>query len=270
MNCEHIYQNIKNGCELAEELQYSEKTALFSYLCSVIEQGGEVEESLIDLCACAVDTANVPPAEKVMEKVYKKSIFKKVKHRFPLKRVAVACAAVFVSIGLFVGTASAFGLNIVEELRCVVTDDHVVKFEEYNAFLHKTVTSNYSYNRLFEKRLEGLMYPQAFPEDAVPVKVKQNTQSDGRLYTLYLEPSSGENWQIYAKPESESYLPMGYKFKVDYGNAVLEYVYTVSRSSDGITGYKLYTVYDGVMYTFDIKDPDWTNVKIILENLVIK
>ena len=270
MNCEHIYQNIKNGCVLAEELQYSEKTALFSYLCSVIEQGGEVEESLIDLCACAVDTANVPPAEKVMEKVYKKSIFKKVKHRFPLKRVAVACAAVFVSIGLFVGTASAFGLNIVEELHCVITDDYVVKFEERNGLLDATVTNNYTYERLFEKRLAGLMYPRAFPPKVTPTRVVSDKEQDGRLYTLFLEPSEGENWQIFAKPASESYLPMGYKFSVDYGNAVLDYVYTVSRSSDGITGYKLYTVYDGVMYTFDIKDPDWTNVKIILENLVIK
>ena len=268
MNCELIYQNIKNGSVSAEDLHSSEMSALFSYLCTLIEQGREVDEKL--LCLCGDTASELPPAEKLMEKVYKKSIFKAPRKAGVFKRIAVACAAAFVSVGLFVGTASAFGLNIVEELRCVVTDDHVVKFEEYNAFLHKTVTSNYSYNRLFEKKLEGLMYPQAFPEDAVPVKVKQNTQSDGRLYTLYLEPSSGENWQIYAKPESESYLPMGYKFKVDYGNAVLEYVYTVSRSSDGITGYKLYTVYDGVMYTFDIKDPDWTNVKIILENLVIK
>ncbi len=268
MNCELIYQSIKNGSVLAEDLQENEVSALFSYLCTLIEQGREVDEDLLRLCG---ETASeLPPAEELMEKVYKKSIFKALPKASVFKRIAVACAAVFVSIGLFVGTASAFGVNIVEELHCVITDDHVVKFEEYNSLLGKTVTSNYSYNRLFEKRLEGLIYPQAFPEDAVPVKVKQNTRSDGRLYTLYLEPSSGEYWQIFAKPESESYLPMGYKFKADYGNAVLEYVYTVSRSSEGITGYKLYTVYDGVQYTFIINSPDWSDVKIILENIVIK
>ncbi len=270
MNCEHIYQNIKNGSVAAEELQYSEISLLFSYLCSLIEQGGEVEERLIDFCASAVDTIDVPPAEKVMEKVYKKSIFKKTKRRFPLKRIAVACIAVFVSVGLFVGTASAFGLNIVEELHCVITDDYVVKFEERNELLDTTVTNNYTYERLFEKRLAGVMYPRAFPPKVTPTRVVSDKEKDGRLYTLFLEPSEGENWQIFATPASESYLPMGYKFSVDYGNAVLDFVYTVSRSGKGITGYKLYTVYNEVQYTFVIKDPDWINVKIILENLVIK
>lgn len=270
MNCERIYQNIKNGSVVAKELQHSEISALFSYLCSLIEQGGEVEEDLIDFCASAVDIIDVSPAEKVMENVYKKSIFKTSKRRFPLKRVAVACIAVFVSAGLFVGTASAFGLNIVEELHCVITDDYVVKFEERNGLLDATVTNNYTYKRLFEKRLAGLMYPRAFPAEVTPTRVVSDKKQDGRLYTLFLESSSGENWQIFAKPASESYLPMGYKFSVDYGNAVLDFVYTVSRSGEGITGYKLYTVHDGVLYTFHIKDPDWTNVKIILENLVIK
>ncbi len=270
MNCEIIYQNIKNGSVLLEELKENEISALFSYLCSLIEQGAEAETDIMDFCASREDISDLPSAEAVMEKVYEKRIFKKAHRLASLKRLAVACVAVCVCAVLFVGTASAFGVNIVEELYCVITDDYVVKFEERNELLNSAVTNNYTYERIFEKRLAGLIYPGAFPPDVTPTRVVSDKEKDGRLYTLFLQPSEGENWQIFAKPESESYLPMGYKFSVDYGSAVLDFVYTVSRSGEGITGYKLYTVHNGVQYTFVIKDKDWKNVKIILENLVVK
>ena len=66
MNCELTYQGIKNGSVLVENLQENEISALFSYLCTLIEQGREVDEDL--LCLCANTASELPPAEKVMEK----------------------------------------------------------------------------------------------------------------------------------------------------------------------------------------------------------
>lgn len=269
MKAQRLYNSILKGETRTEELNGEECSLLFGYLCVLTEQGKTVDETLFEQCASLLPAPAAAPPEKIIKNTYKKLVFRRINSKGILRRILVAAITAAMAVAMCFGTASAFGIDIVEEFHVIITSEHTVVYEEYNPENGKTSTQRYVYSRLFEKELSGYVYPSALPEGVSPEKVMNRPEMDGRTYTLLLQPSEGEYWQIFASPADQSYLPMGYKFSASYGTVTLDYVYTVMRSSDGITGYKLYTVYNGTQYTFYLYTDDWQQVKVILENLIL-
>lgn len=269
MLAERLYNSILQGKTRIQDLNGEERSSLFGYLCTILEQGSEVDRELLNACASEIPAPVTANAEKIIRSTYKKLGFSRVNGRGILRRLLVAAITAVMAVVMCFGTASAFGIDIVEEFHIIITSEHTVTYEEYNPENGKTDTQRYVYSRLFQKELSGYMYPAVLPDTVSPARVTRRPERDGRVYTLFLEPSEGEHWQIFASPADQSYLPMGYKFSADYGDVTLDYVCTVMRSSEGITGYKLYTVYKDIQYTFYLYTDDWQQVKVILENLII-
>ena len=261
-----LYNSILQGDISLQNITAEEKHLLFDYLCGLIEEGVSVDEGVLE--ECGKDFLVSADADKIIEKTYKKLTFSKINGRSLLRRLLVAAITAVMAAVMCFGTASAFGIDIVEELHVIITSEHTVVYEEYDPNKNSVKAQRYVYSRLFEKELSGYVYPAALPDGVLPKKVIKRPHHDGRVYTLLLENSVGEYWQIFASPAKDSYMPMGYKFTADYGTVTLDYVYTVMRSSDGITGYKLYTVYNDTQYTFYLYTDDWKQVKVILENLI--
>ncbi len=269
MKAERLYNSILQGETRNQDLNAEERSLLFGYLCALIEKGVSVDETVLEVCAAEIPAPVTAPAETIIQNTYKKLTIRHINGKSVLRRLLVAAITAIMAVAVCFGTASAFGIDIVEEFHTIITSEHTVVYEEYDPENGKTSTQRYVYSRLFEKELSGYVYPSVLPDGISPEKVTSRTERDGRIYTLFLQPSKGDYWQIFASPAAESYLPMGYKFSADYGTAVLDFVYTVSRDSDGITGYKLYTVYNETQYTFYLYTDDWSQVKVILENLIL-
>lgn len=269
MNMTQLYNSIKNGETCTDDLKYEEASLLFDHLCSLLEQGENVDENILSACESKMPFPDISDAEEIMEKTYKRFSFKRISGRGILRRALTAALTAVLAAALCFGTAYAFGVDIVGEIHTMLSADYPVVYEKYDTAKQTTVSKKYSLSYVFEKEFSEYIYPSYFPEGVVPAKVTENPKVDGRIYTVFLAPSSGENWQIFARPADESYLPMGYKFSASYGETVLDFVYTVSHGTEGITGYKLYTVHEGVQYSFYLYTSDWGEVKTILNNLII-
>lgn len=269
MNAAELYNSIIQGDICTDDLSSQQISALFEYMCRLIEQGETVDENLFSACEQKLSMPEVSSSEEIMSRTYKRVFSRGISGKAILRRALTAVFAAATAAALCFGTAYAFGVDIVGEIHTILSADYPVVYEKYDTAKQTTVSKKYSLSYVFEKEFSEYIYPSYFPEGVVPAKVTENPKADGRIYTVFLAPSSGENWQIFARPADESYLPMGYKFSASYGETVLDFVYTVSHGTDGVTGYKLYTVHEDVQYSFYLYTSDWGEVKTILNNLII-
>ncbi len=269
MNGTQLYNSIKNGETCIDTLSSNDISVLFNHLCACLEQGEPVDDNILSACESKISLPDIKDAEDIMSRAYKRTIPRRIRGKGILRRVLTATLTAVLAAALCLGTAYAFGVDIVGEIHTMLSADYPVVYEKYDSNKHTMVSEKYSLSHVFEKEFSDYIYPSYFPEGVVPVKVTENSKADGRIYTVFLAPSSGESWQIFACPADESYLPMGYKFSASYGENVLDFVYTVSHSTEGITGYKLYTIHNDVQYSFYLYTSDWDEVKTILNNLII-
>lgn len=269
MNAASLYEALKNGNITVENIGQEEISELFEYMCMRIERGDDMDQNVFNSCEQRITLPVAAEPEKIMNAVYRRLYCHRISAKAVIRRILIASFAAAIAIAACFGTAYAFGVDVVGGIHTILSDDHTVVYETYNSAYSTAKKTKYSLEYAFNKYLGDYIRPSCFPETAPPVRLVNNGNRDGRIYTLFMETAEGEAWQIFATPADESYLPMGYKFSADYGNAVLDFVCTVSRDSEGVTGYKLYTVYGDVQYTFYLYTSDWAEVKIILENLVI-
>ncbi len=269
MTGKQLYNSIKNSEISIRTLDSEQLSLLFEHLCNLLEQGESVDENILSDCESLLSLPDIPSAEEVMENTYKRFYRPKISGRGILRRALASAITAILAAALCFGTVYAFGVDIVGEIQTMLNADYTVVYENHNSEKPSALKKKYSMKYLFEKEFSGYIYPSYYPEGAVPVKVISNPSADGRIYTILIAPSKGENWQVFARPAEESYLPMGYKFQASYGAVTLDFVYTVSHGSEGITGYKLYTVYDGIQYSFYLYTSEWDEVKTILNNLII-
>lgn len=266
-----LYNSILNGKTDPDSLCTADKKLLFGHLCELIEQGESVNGELIEKCAASVEAPDLCPPRELVERIYKKAeLYKETPRIYSstlLRRLIVAAMAVLVFVVFSFGTASAFGIDVVEQVKNIFEKEDpasYIRFEKANGGVKRYT----DLNALFEKELpDDYLLPTVFPEGVEPTRVTKGASDSGTLFTILLASDSGEPWYITAKSESESYLPLGYKYTANNSGIALDFVYTVSRNNGSITHYNVYTVRNGVLYTFSLHTGEWDEVKLILDSL---
>lgn len=268
-----LYNSILRGERAADSLCEEEKRLVFAYLCRELEQGNEVDRGILEQCASAVDVSHISDADSIIESTYKRLAVSEPRDRcfvprHILRRLFAAAIAVFTFVVFTFVTASAFGIDVVEQIKTIFEDESTAQQTKKIRFEASDGRTAFykDLEELFEARLPGYLYPTRFPEGVEPTLVTENKDESGILFTLKMKYDIGESWIMTAKPENESYLPMGYKYKNENDADGIEFVYTLSRNSGGITQYNVYAVHNGVLYTFYLHTGNWDDAKIILDS----
>lgn len=269
MNGEKIYNSIKNGSVSVESLDTRQNEILFAYLCTLIENGEITDESILSCCEKKVSCSVNENPNKIIKKVYSLLYGKRHAMQKAIKHIVAASLSAAAMAALCFGTAYAFDVDVVGSIHTIISADYTVIYEKHDQNRGQSISKKYSASYVFEKQFPEYIRPSYYPEGVKPTKIVKNKETENRIYTLFLNDDEGEYGQIFASSAEQSYLPMGYKFTAEYENANLDFIYTVSHGSGGVTGYKLYTVYRDIQYTFYFDTDNWSQIKIILENLII-
>lgn len=270
-----IYNSIISGNSIPSALNDAEISALFDYLCGELEEGRDADSELLKLCAERYENEKIGDETKIIRNTYRRLGIKHPvysrKNFFRRTMIAVIAACVF-AISCFI---TAFSLNIdltekIEGLFAHVDKDTGITFTDYrNPVDGKyAVTKYHGINRLFTTKFKDYLYPSQLPEGTKAKKASDYGEKGKTLISLQID---NENEDVFcnmtAKDASQTYLPMGYKYSAFCDGQSLEFVYTVSRRNADIVKYTLYTVYEGIQYTFHIHTGDWSEVTKIISGI---
>lgn len=276
-NVNAIYNSIINGETALETLESSEIALLFGYLCECLENGDEVNRELLDACAEMLDVPQEPEPDTIISNTYKRLNFKagrsKLYSRSVVRRLLIASLAVLTFIISTFITASALGVDIVESVKMILTDkkgSYIIYENHSNLYIsgNPEIKLYSNMSELFEAELSEYIYPTHFPSGAQPHSVKLMHESADDIFQIQIR-TDGENWVILASDAENSYLPSGYKYTAESGEEKLEFVYTMSRKGTEVTKYDVYTVYNGVQYTFHLHTGKWEDVEAVIKSIVL-
>lgn len=273
-NGELIYNSVIRGEISAEELNSEEASLLFGYLCEQLEQGKASDMKLISECAEKLEINEKSNADEIISRTYKRigGIKKRIYRNF-LRRMLIAAAAVVTFIVFSFMTASALGVDIVEQVKTIFVPQPYtpsIIFDDYDnadSWGNPKTEIYTDLSKLFNRRLSEYLYPTQFGDGIAAISVTDPKEGEKKLFTLTVTDKNGVFCQMNAANAEDSYLPMGYKYSTVIENEELVFTYTVSRSGSSITDYSLYTVYEGIQYTFYIHTGDWTQAESIIKSI---
>ncbi len=263
-----LYNSIKNNQTDPHGLKKEEAELLLDYLCSQAEGGNPLDFEIA--CACAeIICKDTPSAEEIINRTYgrigvtrKKAVFR----RLPLRRLAAAAAAVALFVASGFATALALDVNLPESVKIIMCEKkQQIVFEDYtqrddHGTPQKKRTDSISV--VFDYYLNEYIYPRYLPDGIIPYRVTKFPQGSKQIFNVKFK-SQTQDWVFSAADAKESYLPMGY----EYSNGDLNFVYTVSRRGNEIIKFDVYTVYNGVQYSFRMHTDSKDTVFSVLDSL---
>lgn len=286
-NTAELYKSILLGKTALDDLGKDDTASLFNYLCEETECGVNVDRDLFLKLEAKTEAPGVAPADEIISKTYRRlSGGGSKKHvrgfsRKMIRRWLVAAVAVFTFALFSIGTASALGFDVVERVKVIFTEQtpdekNVSQSEKITMERlepQRTVNTKKLYTdieKLFSAEFPEYIYPAEFPDGISPYYVTdcRKVEDDSHLFITELKSENGgESWRFFAKPAEESYMPMGYEYTAELEGGTLDFVYTVSRNNGTVSKYSVYTVYEGVQYTFYLYTSEWEEVKLMLDSV---
>lgn len=268
-----LYNSIINGDISVESLTDGEKDLIFGLLCEKLEKGEAINRDIFEFCGANTSVPKKLTADRIINRTYDR-INESAKHtNIPcavFKRLLIAALAVLTFVVSSFITASALKVDIVESVKTIISGEkqQFIVYEDRNRLDLNgkySITNYETADELFKTELPEALYPAYLPENARIYKVTYMCEEYEDLFQIHIK-TDGEDWVIIAKEEEKGYIPMGYKYTATDGEKSLDFVYTVSRKDSEITKYNVYTVYNGIHYTFYLNTGDWEEVKTLLNS----
>lgn len=147
------------------------------------------------------------------------------KRRFVFKRIAVVAAAILLIMTTAVGVASAFGVNIIEEINKIIRQDEGARTDIGVFTFHNGGESKYysSIEEVIEEKNWDIMYPTKFPTNIYIAKVMLDTSVNGNDKIRIL--TNDDNVIIRIEFDSYNEDAMDEQYIIHESNGITYYIY---------------------------------------------